>query len=439
MTRERSVYQPVLERVLTHAAAHLESLQDAPVSALVTKEQLRSRLARSLPARGTDPAHVIDDLVADTAGGLLGSPSGRFFGWVIGGSLPAALAADWLTSTWDQNAALYACGPAVAVIEEICGRWLKQLLGIPEKASFALVTGCQMSHVTCLAAARHHLLEAGGWDVETKGLWGAPRICLLTGTHRHGSIERAVRLLGLGRECIVDLPLDDQSRLSSLSLEKALKEREGDPNIVVLQAGDINTGSFDPFRELISLAHEHHAWVHVDGAFGLWANASPKLRHFLNGAEAADSWSTDGHKWLNVPYDCGYAFVANANAHRDSLSLRASYLTHGGVTGSSRSPASRPASKFAGRGIEGEGVLTPRRKGAEAQRNSEGGFVSAESENGRLRSRSATGQAGSTKRSLALRAGVRVSESHAAHAIALSAEREDYFGRGAGMLPDALC
>jgi glutamate/tyrosine decarboxylase-like PLP-dependent enzyme len=325
---EYSPYDPVLERALLHARSHLNRLDDTPVSATANKTQLRARLDRPLASEGIDPVRVIDDLIADSEGGWLGSAGGRFFGWVIGGALPAALAADWLTSTWDQNAALHACGPAAAVTEEICGRWLKELLGLPPTASFALVTGCQMSHMTCLAAARHHLLAAVGWDVESRGLFGAPRIQILTGEHRHGSIERAVRLLGLGSDCITDLKLDAGGSLTADSLFHALKSRTGNPTIVLLQAGDINTGSFDSFKELIPLAHEHEAWVHVDGAFGLWANASPRLRFLMSGVEAADSSSTDGHKWLNVPYDCGYAFVSNSGAHRASMALRASYLTH---------------------------------------------------------------------------------------------------------------
>jgi len=327
---ENSPYDEVLQRALVQALSHLHKLEDAAASATATKEELRARLDRPLTSDGSDPVRVIDDLVKDSAGGWLGSAGGRFFGWVIGGSLPAALAADWLTSAWDQNAALYACGPAAAVIEEVCGRWLKELLGLPPAAGFALVTGCSMSHVTCLAAARHQLLARIGWDVENKGLFGAPKIYILSGEHRHGSIERAARLLGLGRECIIDLPINDTGTLPVKSLSDEVNKRSGDLIIVLLQAGDINTGSFDSFEDLIPLAHERGAWVHVDGAFGLWANASPKFCYLLRGVEMADSWSTDGHKWLNVPYDCGYAFVADANAHCASLSHRASYLTHDG-------------------------------------------------------------------------------------------------------------
>ncbi len=326
--RAKSAFQPVLEDTLQHALAYLEGLEDGPVSASATLGELRGRLCLALAEKGLDPRQVIDELVAGVEGGLLGSAGGRFFAWVIGGSVPAALAADWLTSTWDQNAALYSCSPAEAVIEEACGAWLKDLLGLPGSASFALTTGCQMAHVTCLAAARHALLARQGWDVERKGLQGAPRLRVLANSQSHGSIERALRFLGLGSECAQALPVDGEGRLEPATLGAALREVAGDPVLVLLCAGDINTGAFDPFDTLIPLAHAHGAWVHVDGAFGLWANASPRYLHLLRGVELADSWATDGHKWLNVPYDCGYAFVADTGAHRDSMSMRASYLVH---------------------------------------------------------------------------------------------------------------
>jgi glutamate/tyrosine decarboxylase-like PLP-dependent enzyme len=323
-----SPYRAVLHKALAHALAHLENMQRAPVSASATLAELRGRLARPLNEEGVDATQVIDELVADTAGGLIGSAGGRFFGWVIGGSVPAALAADWLTSTWDQNAALFACGPAEAVMEEVCGQWLKELLGLPASASFALVTGCQMAHFTGLAAARHALLAQRSWDVERQGLMGAPRIRMISSGQRHGSIERAVRMLGLGTDSVVDVAVDDQGRLQPVTLANVLRERPSEPTIVLLQAGDLNIGAYDPFADLIPLAHAAGAWVHVDGAFGLWAAASPTRKPLLRGIEHADSWATDGHKWLNVPYDCGYAFVADAQAHRASLSHRASYLTH---------------------------------------------------------------------------------------------------------------
>jgi glutamate/tyrosine decarboxylase-like PLP-dependent enzyme len=321
-------YRPVLEGAFAHALHYLEHLDRTSVSATASLADLRARLARPLAYEGMDALRVIDDLAADVEGGLLGSAGGRFFGWLVGGAVPAALAADWLTSTWDQPNALYASGPAEAVIEEVCGQWLKELLGLPPAASFALVTGCQMAHVTCLAAARHALLDRHGWDVERKGLAGAPRIRIVSSDQRHGSIERAVRLLGLGSDNVVDLPVDGSGRLEAGELSRALPEDSHRPTIVLLQAGDINIGAYDPFAELIPIAHESGAWVHIDGAYGLWAAASPLYRHLLTGAAQADSWATDGHKWLNVPYDCGYAFVADSKAHQASMSHRASYLTH---------------------------------------------------------------------------------------------------------------
>jgi glutamate/tyrosine decarboxylase-like PLP-dependent enzyme len=323
-----TVFQPVLERSLHHALSYLSSLADGQVSASATLEELRGRLAKPLGETGTEPSRVIDELAADVEGGLLGCAGGRFYAWVIGGSLPAALGADWLTAAWDQNAALYACSPAEAVIEEVCGTWLKELLRLPETASFALTTGCQMAHFTCLAAARNAVLARRGWDVERKGLPGAPRIHVLSNSQRHGSIERVMRFLGLGSDCVIDLAVDEQGRLQPEALEAALRTIPGEPAIVLLCAGDINIGAYDRFDAIIPIAHAHGAWVHVDGAFGLWANASERFRHLLQGVEAADSWATDGHKWLNVPYDSGYAFVADSSAHRASMSLRASYLVH---------------------------------------------------------------------------------------------------------------
>ncbi len=311
-----------------HSVDYLSSLSDRPVAATSDLRSLRERLALPLADEATDATEVIDDLVRAVSGGLLSSAGPRFFGWVIGGALPAALAADWLTSAWDQNAGLYACAPAAAVVEEVVGDWLKQILHLPHSASFALVTGCQMAHMTCLAAARHRLLADRNWDVETDGLAGSPPIRILTSTEKHATILRAVRLLGIGERSVMQLPVDDRGRLLTSALTSALESAPAQPTVVVLQAGDLNVGAFDPFTTLIPIAKRFNAWVHVDGAFGLWAAASSRLRPLLDGVAAADSWATDGHKWLNVPYDCGYAFVADPEAHRAAFSLRASYLTH---------------------------------------------------------------------------------------------------------------
>jgi glutamate/tyrosine decarboxylase-like PLP-dependent enzyme len=318
----------VLSLAQQHAFSFLNNLDRASVGATVDVETLRTQLDKPLADSGMPPEDVITELVRDVSGGLLGSAGGRFFGWVIGGAVPAALAADWLTATWDQNAALYATSPAAAVVEEVSGRWLKDILRLPAHVSFAFVSGCQMAHATCLAAARHAVLAERGWDVEERGLYGAGPIRILTSGQRHGSFERAVRLLGLGRQQVVRLTSDDQDRLEPEALQQALEANLSAPTIVLLQAGDINIGAFDDFETLIPIAKRYGAWVHVDGAFGLWASASPRYRHLVKGVEAADSWATDGHKWLNVPFDCGYAFIADPDAHRASMSHRAAYLTH---------------------------------------------------------------------------------------------------------------
>jgi glutamate/tyrosine decarboxylase-like PLP-dependent enzyme len=331
LQQHEGVYAPVLQRTLEHALGYIEALPHARVDASVTLDELRRRLHKPLPTTASEASSVIDQLVADVEGGLTGSAGGRFFAWVIGGVVPAALAADWLTSTWDQNAGMYRVAPAAAVVEEVCGRWLLELLGLPATCSFALVTGCQMAHVTCLAAARNAVLAKRGWDVEAQGLCGAPAIRVLTGDQHHGTIERALRMLGMGRNCIVHIPVDAHGQLSGAALERELASAPNAASIVLLQAGDLNTGSFDPYDDVIPIAHKYDAWVHVDGAFGLWAATSPAHQHLTQGVDKADSWATDGHKWLNVPYDCGYAIVADREAHYRALAHTASYLSHSDV------------------------------------------------------------------------------------------------------------
>jgi glutamate/tyrosine decarboxylase-like PLP-dependent enzyme len=328
MSENASMFERPLSAALRYAVEHLAPESGHSVAATAGVDALRRQLARPLEDAGMDAEVVIEDLVRGVEGGIIDSAGPRFFGWVIGGSLPAGLAADWLTSAWDQNAGMYACAPAAAVVEEVAGEWLKELLGLPATASFALVTGCQMAHVTCLLAARHALLARRGWDVEMEGLAGAPAIRILTSTEAHGTTVRAVRMVGLGQKNIAGLAADAEGRLREDALIEALESAPDAPTIVVLQAGDLNMGAFDDFERLIPIAKKHGAWVHVDGAFGLWCGASARFRHLLHGVEGADSWATDGHKWLNVPYDCGYAFVADREAHSGSLSHRASYLTH---------------------------------------------------------------------------------------------------------------
>jgi glutamate/tyrosine decarboxylase-like PLP-dependent enzyme len=315
----------LLDMTAAHATRYLETVGSRPIAATASLADLRSRVAKPMPETPLSSEQVIDDLVRDTEGGILGSTSGRFFGWVIGGTLPVALAADWLTSTWDQNAASNLTAPAEAVVEEVCGEWAKQMLGIPPSASFAFVTGCQMAHTTALAAARHKLLRNRGWNVEERGLAGAPPLRVLTTESRHESIIRAVRLLGIGADAIAYVTSDNQGRMNTLELDRVLRDSGDAPTVVSLQAGDLNTGIFDPFAEACAIAHEHDAWVHIDGAFGLWVATSEKFRHLLDGSDQADSWATDGHKWLNLPFDSGLVFVADPAAHRAAFAQSTSY------------------------------------------------------------------------------------------------------------------
>ena len=307
------------------AANYLEAIEERPVGWSVSVEELRSRLGGPLPERPSDPREVITHLADAVEPGLVASPGGRYFGFVIGGAAPATIAADWLTSVWDQNAGLYACGPSAAVVEEVAGAWTAELLGLPGEVSFGFVTGCQMAHFTALAAARHRVYAKLGWDVNERGLIGAPAIRVLVGAERHASVDRAVRYLGFGSDRMVLVATDGQGRMMPSALREAISAGAG-PAIVCAQAGNVNTGAFDPLDQIADIAHEADAWLHVDGAFGLWAGASPALRHLVSGVKRADSWATDAHKWLNVPYDSGIAFCADADAHRASMSVRAGYL-----------------------------------------------------------------------------------------------------------------
>jgi glutamate/tyrosine decarboxylase-like PLP-dependent enzyme len=317
----RSLLSATAER----AADYLEGIGERDVRWSATVEELRARLAGPLPEGPTDPRDVIAELADAAEPGLVASPGGRYFGFVIGGSTPAALAADWLTSTWDQNGGLYVCGPSAAVVEEVAGAWLRDLLALPEGVSFALVTGCQMAHVTALAAARYHVLARAGWDVNVQGLSGAPAVTVVVGSERHATIDRALRLLGFGSAGIVAVASDEQGRMLPGSLSEALAQIEG-ASIVCAQAGNVNSGAVDPLDAIADLTRDAGAWLHVDGAFGLWAATSPALKHLLAGAERADSWATDAHKWLNVPYDSGLAFCAHPDSHTAAMGVRASYL-----------------------------------------------------------------------------------------------------------------
>ncbi|HWD70515.1 MAG TPA: pyridoxal-dependent decarboxylase [Solirubrobacteraceae bacterium] len=313
----------LLKLTASLAAEYLDSVQTRSVFPAVEAEQLRAALGGALPDDPTDAGQVISELAANADPGIVASGSGGYFGFVIGGTLPAAMAADWLTSTWDQNAGLYACSPAASVVEEVTRQWLLDLLGLPAGASLGFVTGTQMAHVTGLAAARLRVLEEVGWDVGRDGLNGAPRVMVLMGERGHITVERALRLLGLGTPAKV--ASDQEGRMIPEALAHALSEVSG-PAIVCAQLGEVNTGAMDPIAAIADLCEARGAWLHVDGAFGLWAGASPVTRPLVAGFERADSWTTDAHKWLNVPYDSGIIVCAHPDIHRRAMTMQAAYL-----------------------------------------------------------------------------------------------------------------
>jgi glutamate/tyrosine decarboxylase-like PLP-dependent enzyme len=315
--------------VLTDAARlareFVDGLAERHVGATAGLGELRERLARPLTDAGEDPRTVIAELAADLEPGIIASTGPRYFGFVVGGALPAAVAADWLVSAWDQNGGGALTAPGLAVVEAIAAGWVRELLGLPADCGVGFVTGCQMAHVTCLAAARHAVLADAGWNVEADGLQGAPPLRVVAGANAHITIARACRILGLGADTVRIVPADAEGRMLPVELAAALGEHDG-PQIVCAQAGEVNSGAFDPLAEIVALCRAHGAWCHVDGAFGLWAAASPARRHLLAGYERADSWATDGHKWLNVPYDCGIALVADAARQRGAMASTADYI-----------------------------------------------------------------------------------------------------------------
>ncbi len=315
----------VLQQALAHALAWRAGAPDHPVGPSAGVEEMLTTFGGPLPQRGAEPAEVVDELAHGAANGLMNIQSGRFFGWVMGGTLPAALGADWLVSTWDQNAGLRDAMPAVAALEQVAGAWLLELLDLPRGADVGFVTGATMANFTGLAAGRFAVLDRAGWDVHRDGLTGAPRVHVLVGAERHDTVDLALRYLGLGAPGVV--AADDQGRMDPAALESALADvPSGEPVIVCLQAGNLHSGAFDPFGELVAAAHDRGAWVHVDGAFGLWALASRRLAPLARGVEAADSWATDAHKTLNVTYDCGIAVVRDPVAVRSAMGVHASYL-----------------------------------------------------------------------------------------------------------------
>ena len=307
----------------------VNGLPERHVGSRTDAATLVSRLGGPLPEDGTDPVAVVEALAEAVDPGLVASAGPRYFGFVVGGALPASAAADWLTTAWGQNAVVHALSPAAAAAEQVAGQWMLELLDLPRDASFGLPTGAGLGNAVGLAAGRHAVLARAGWDVEARGLYGAPEITVITGEEAHATLLTALQYLGLGRDRVVRIPTDDQGRMSAPEAAAALLRTDG-PLIVAAQAGNVNTGAFDPIGQIAdALASRPNAWLHVDGAFGLWAAVSPRLRHLVEGVDRADSWSTDAHKWLNVGYDCGFVAVREPEAHRAAMATSASYLMRG--------------------------------------------------------------------------------------------------------------
>ncbi|GAA1526985.1 aminotransferase class V-fold PLP-dependent enzyme [Microbacterium ginsengiterrae] len=319
-----------LDTAHRRAGEFLGTLDERPVWPRASLDEMLSAFGGPLPEDGADAATVVDEIARLADPGLVAIPGGRFFGFVIGGTQPAALAADWLVSAWDQNSGSSLLTPATVAMERVAGEWMLDLLGLPATASVGFVTGGQLANFACLAAARAAVLSRVGWDVAENGLRSAPEIRFVVGADRHSSIDRAARFLGIGTREIVIVDSDDQGRMRPGALARALDAEDG-PLIVCMQAGEVHTGAFDDFDLLIPIARRHRAWVHVDGAFGLWAAASPSLRALMAGADAADSWATDAHKTLNVPYDCGMAIVRDPADSIAAFRTGGDYLIYSGL------------------------------------------------------------------------------------------------------------
>lgn len=316
----------LLQQAAAHSQRYLDEIGDRPVHATASINKLLDELAITLPVHGEDATSVIDALANVARTGTTASQGPRYFGFVTGSSLPVATAADWLVSAWDQNTAVHAMSPFVAVVEEVTGNWLCDLVGLPRTWSAGFVTGGTMANFTALAAARHHVLAAVGWDVEHQGLAGAPPVTVVVSDEAHYSVAIALRLLGLGDACTHPVPTDAEGRIRPEALAAALDGHAG-PCIVCAQAGNVNTGAFDPLDAIATVCARHGAWLHVDGAVGLWAVANPAHRHLFGAIARADSIAADAHKWLNVPYDCGIALCAHPQAQRSAMRLQAPYIT----------------------------------------------------------------------------------------------------------------
>ncbi|MCI0345008.1 MAG: aminotransferase class V-fold PLP-dependent enzyme [Chloroflexi bacterium] len=320
----------LLRQTAELAADFLEGLPERPVYAAATREELLESLGGPMPDRGEAPGEVVNDLAAMAEPGLVASAGPRYFGFVIGGSLPSALAADWLTSAWDQNGFAFVMSPAAMAAEEIASGWLLDLFGLPAECSVGFTTGVTMASFTGLAAGRHAVLERVGYDVEGDGLTGAPEIAVVVGAEAHASVFASLQMLGFGKNRVHSVEADGQGRMRPDALRTTLVDLRDHPALVIAQSGNVNTGAFDPLAEIVQATREHpNSWLHVDGAFGLWATAAPSLRHLADGIDGADSWSTDAHKWLNVPYDSGIAIVRDPAAHRAAVMHGAAYYVAG--------------------------------------------------------------------------------------------------------------
>lgn len=318
------------------AAKYRRRIAAADITPVDSYAQVHTRFAAPLPETGDDSAAILRDLIAKAEGGIRAMTGPRFFGWVIGNSHLTGVAADWLTSAWGQNAANVLAAPAACAVEAVVAEWLLDLLHLPREASVGLVSGATIANFVCLAAARGEVLRRAGWDVEADGLFGAPEIAVLIGADAHATVFSGLRYLGLGANRVVTIDTDPMGRMLPYALEAALRGRSG-PLVVVGQAGQINTGVSDPFAQIAPMVKDAGGWLHVDGAFGLYAAASPRHRHLVEGVELADSWGTDGHKWLQTPYDCGFAIVRDAATHRRAMAVAASYLPS--AAGHERDPA----------------------------------------------------------------------------------------------------
>jgi len=325
---DREELEPALEAASELARQYIDDLARRHVGPRADSLAIMAALGRTLPDQGVPAEAVIREMAEAVEPGLVASSGPRYFGFVVGGALPASIGADWLATAWDQNAVLHAASPAASAVEQVAGEWMLDLLGLPRGAAFGLPGGAGLANVVALAAARHAVLARAGWDVEARGLYGAPEITLIIGDEAHATLEAALQYLDLGRERAIRIPTDDQGRMKADAVAAQVRGVQG-PTIVCAQAGNVNTGSFDPLESIADeLEGLPNRWLHVDGAFGLWAAASSRLRHLVDGVERADSWATDAHKWLNVGYDCGFIATRHPEAHRAAMSTTAAYLVH---------------------------------------------------------------------------------------------------------------